>query len=105
MFLDRILTALFDHSVKVVAAVLVLGGVFIWLTMPRPHPVATLQAHCQEQNLAVRVVKLEPGSREEERFLAMVPGGNRERLPEGHWAFCRANLGIRTRGDTQHEGR
>jgi hypothetical protein len=25
----------------------------------------------------------------------MVPGSNRERLPDGHWAFCRANLQMR----------
>ena len=105
MFLDRILAELFDHSAKIVLAVLVVGGVFIWLTMPRPHPVAALHARCQEQKLPVRVVKLEPASREEERFLAMVPGGNRERLPDGHWAFCRANLDIRPRGGIQHEGR
>ena len=105
MLLSRILADLFDHSGKIVAAVVVLGGLFVWFTMPATHPVSTLQERCQEKQLSVRVVKLEPGSHEEERFLAMVPGSNRERLPEGHWAFCRANLQIRTRGGIQHEER
>ncbi len=105
MVLHRILADLFDHSGKIVAAVLVLGGVFVWFTMPAIHPVSTLQERCQEQQLPVRVIKLEPGSPAEERFLAMVPGSNRERLPDGHWAFCRANLQVRPRGGIQHEGR
>jgi hypothetical protein len=105
MLLDRILADLFDHAGKIVVAVLVLGGFFVWVTMPATHPVSTLQARCQEQQLPVRVIKLEPGSHEEERFLLMVPGSNRERLPDGHWAFCRANLQMRTRGGLQHEER
>ncbi len=105
MLLSHILADLFDHSGKIVAAVVVLGGLFVWFTMPATHPVSTLQERCQEKQLPVRVIKLEPGSHEEERFLAMVPGSNRERLPEGHWAFCRANLQIRTRGGIQHEER
>ena len=105
MLIDRLLATLFDHSVKVVAAVLLLGGALLWLTTPRTHPVTALQTRCEEQQLPVRVIKFEPGSHAEERFLAMVPGGNRERLPDGHWAFCRANLEIRTRGGLQHEGR
>jgi len=105
MLLGRILGDLFDHSGKIVAAVLILGGLFVWFTMPATHPVSTFQARCRQQQLPVRVVKLEPGSHEEERFLAMVPGGNRERLPEGHWAFCRANLQLRTREGLPHEER
>ncbi len=105
MLLSQILADLFDHSGKIVAAVVVLGGLFVWFTMPATHPVSTLQERCQEKQLPVRVVKLEPGSQAEERFLAMVPGSNRERLPDGHWAFCRANLQIRTRREIQHEER
>lgn len=105
MFPDRILATLFDHSTKVVAAVLVFGGLFLWLTTPRIHPAATLQTRCQEQLLPVRAIELEPAGPADERFLAMVPGGNRERLSHRHWAFCRANLDIRTRGEIQHEGR
>jgi len=73
--------------------------------MPATHPVSALQARCQEQQLPVRVIKLTPGSHEEERFLAMVPGGNREPLADGHWAFCRANLQMKTQGKLQHEER
>ncbi len=105
MILHRILADLFDHAGKIVIAMLVLGGVLVWFTMPRPHPVSTLQERCSEKQLPVRVIKLQPGSHEEERFLAMVPGGNRERLPDGHWAFCRANLQMRTSVGIQHEGR
>ena len=105
MALDRILTDLFDHSRKIVAAVLVLGGLFVWFTMPATHPVSTLQERCQEKQLPIRVIKLETGSQAEERFLLMVPSSNRERLPDGHWAFCRANLQVTPRGGIQHEGR
>ena len=100
MLLDRILADLFDHAGKIVAAVMILGGLVVWVTMPTTDPVSTLQARCQEKQLPVRVIKLEPGSHQEERFLAMVPGSNRERLPDGSWAFCRANLQISTRGET-----
>jgi hypothetical protein len=105
MALNRMLADHFDHSGKIVGAVLVLGGLFVWFAMPATHPVSTLQERCQEQQLPVRVIKLEPGSPAEQRFLAMVPGSNRERLPDGHWAFCRANLQIRPSGGTQHEKR
>ena len=105
MLLDRILADLFDHAGTIVVAVLVLGGLVVWVTMPATHPVSTLQARCQEKQLPVRVIKLEPGSQEEEWFLARVPGSNRERLPDGHWAFCRANLQMRTRGGIQREER
>jgi len=105
MLLDRILAGFVDHAGKIVVAVLVLGGLIVWVTMPTTHPVSTLQARCLEKQLPVRVIKLEPGSHEEERFLLMVPGGNRERLPDGHWAFCRANLQMRTRGGLQDEER
>ena len=101
MLLDRILADLFDHAGKIVAAVLVVGGGFVWLTLSSPHPVSTLQERCLEKELPLRVVKLEPGSHEEERFFAMVPGGQRERLPNGHWAFCRANLRIKARDENQ----
>ena len=103
MLLDRILAGPFDHSGKIVVAGLAFGGLFAWLTMPRAHPVSTLQARCQQEQLPVRVIKLQPGSHEEERFLLMVPGSNRERRPDGHWVFCRANL--QTRGGIQHEDR
>ena len=105
MLLDRILAVLFDHSGKIVAALLVGGAGLLWLSTSGTHPVSTLQERCQEKQLPVRVVKLESGSPEEERFLAMVPGANRERLPDGHWAFCRANLQIRPPGELRHEGR
>jgi hypothetical protein len=105
MLLNRILVDLFDHAGTIVVVVLVLGGLFVWVTMPATHPVSTLQARCQDKQLPVRVIKLEPGSHEEERFLSMVPGSNRERLPDGHWAFCRANLEMRTRGGLQREER
>jgi hypothetical protein len=101
MLLDRILADLFDHAGKIVAAVLVVGGLLLWLTMSGGHPVSTLQERCQDRGLPVRVVKLEPGSHEEERFLAMVPGDQRERLPDGHWAFCRANLRMKARGENE----
>ena len=42
MALHRILADLFDHSGKIVAAVLVLGGVFVWFNMPATHAVSTL---------------------------------------------------------------
>ena len=103
MALHRILVDLFDHAGKIVVVVLALGGLFVWFTMPRAHPVSSLQERCREKQLPVRVIKLQPGSHEEERFLLMVPGNNREQLPDGHWAFCRANLQIR--GGIQHEER
>ncbi|HUP35902.1 MAG TPA: hypothetical protein VNC82_10730 [Candidatus Limnocylindria bacterium] len=103
MLLDRILAGLFDHSGKIVVAVLAFGGLFAWLTMPHAHPVSMLHERCREKQLPVRVIKLQPGSHEEERFLLMVPGSNREQLPDGHWAFCRANLQIR--GGIQREER
>jgi hypothetical protein len=105
MILHRVLADLFDHAGKIVIAVLVLGGVLVWFTMPRAHPVSTLQERCREKQLPVRVIKLQPGSHEEERFLLMVPGSNREQLPDGHWAFCRANLQMRRRGSIQDEER
>lgn len=105
MLLNRILTYLFDHAVKIVAGVMVLGGLVVWLTMPDTPPVSTLQARCEEKQLPVRVIRLEPSSHQERRFLAMVPGGYRERLKDGYWAFCRANLEISTPEGPQHEGR
>ena len=42
MALHRILADLFDHSGKIVAALLVLGGVFVWFNMPATHAVSTL---------------------------------------------------------------
>ena len=96
MLVDRILADLLDHAGKIVAAVLVLGGLLVWLIPPEGHPVSSLQERCQARQLPVRVVTLQPGSPEEQRFLSMVPGGQREKLPDGRWAFCRANLGTRS---------
>jgi hypothetical protein len=51
-----------------------------------------LQTRCKEQKLPIRVVELEPGSLQEDKFLLMVPASNRERTNDRTWAFCRANL-------------
>ncbi len=92
MLLDRILTGLFDHSVKLLILVLAVGGIVMWLTIEGGDPVKGLEARCKEQRLPVRMLKVEPGSDLENRFLLMVPAKNRERLPDGSWMFCRANL-------------
>ena len=101
MLIDRILADFFDHAGEIVAAMLVLGGLTVWLTMPRARLVSTLQEQCQQEQLLARVIR-EPGSHEAEPLLAVVPGGQRERLADGHWAFCRSILQTKARRETQH---
>jgi hypothetical protein len=83
---------------KVVLLLLLLGGL-VWLaTASSPgDSVDELHSRCAELQLPVRVIKIESGSDEESKFLLMVPSRQRVRLPEGRWAFCRANLTIQTR--------
>lgn len=93
MSLSRDASLLLDHSRKIGAGIVVVAGL-VWLLGPKDGPLKALQARCREQQLPVRVVTLEPGSLEEDKFMLMVPASNRERLDDRNWAFCRANLTI-----------
>jgi hypothetical protein len=64
----------------------------LWLLSARDDALKVLEARCNEQKLPIRVVELEPGSLQEEKFMLMVPASNRERVSDKNWAFCRANL-------------
>lgn len=75
MPLDGMLPGLFDHAAGKIVAAMVLGGLLCG-SQSRAHLVSTLRERRQKKQLPVRVIKLGPGSREEEeRFLAMVAGG------------------------------
>jgi len=96
---DRLLACLSEHSVKVVLLLLLVGGLVVWLSAVSSEgdPVRVLHARCAELQLPVRVIKVESGSDEENKFLLMVPSRQRVRLSESQWAFCRANLPVRPR--------
>ena len=94
---DRLLAFLSEHSVKVVLLLLLVGGLVVWLSASEGDPVRVLHARCAELQLPVRVIKVESGSDEENKFLLMVPSRQRVRLSESQWAFCRANLPVRPR--------
>lgn len=96
MAVDRLLAYLSEHSVKVVLLFAIGGGLVVWLaTSSESDPVKVLHGTCAELELPVRAIRMESGSDEESKFLLMVPARQRVRLPDGRWAFCRANLGIR----------
>ncbi len=97
MAVDRLLAFLSENSVRVVLLLVIVGGLVAWLNVSESDPVKALQGRCAELKLPVRTLKLEPGSDEESKFLLMVPARQRERLPDNHWVFCRANLAIRPR--------
>ena len=96
---DRLLAFFSEHSVKVIVLLGLVGGLVAWLTTVSSEgdPVRVLHGRCAELQLPVRVIKVESGSDEESKLLLMVPSRQRVRLPEGQWAFCRANLAIRPR--------
>ena len=96
---DRLLAFFSEHSVKVVVLLALVGGLVAWLTTvsSKGDPVRLLHGTCAELQLPVRVIKIDSGSDEESKLLLMVPSRQRVRLPEGQWAFCRANLAIRPR--------
>jgi hypothetical protein len=97
MAVDRLLALLSEHSVKVLLFAIV-GGLVAWLaSASESDPVKALHGTCTELQLPVRAIKIESGSDEESKFLLMVPGQQRVKLPDGLWAFCRANLTIRPR--------
>jgi len=83
MSLSRDASLLLDHSPKIGAGIVVVAQY--------AKAVKALQARCREQQLPVRVVTLEPGSLEEDKFMLMLPASNRERLEGRNWVFCRAN--------------
>ncbi len=87
----RVVSFLLEHSFKIGAAIVIVAGL-VWLLSPRDDPLKVLEARCKEQKLPIRVVELEPGSLQEEKFMLMVPASNRERVSGKNWAFCRANL-------------
>ena len=91
MFLGRVARIVLYHANKIVLVLLGLGGL-IWLLAPAGDPQKALQARCREQQLPMRIVNLDPGSDQESRFLLMVPARQRERVGDGAWVFCRANL-------------
>jgi hypothetical protein len=91
MWLGRVASFLLHHSAKIGAAVVIMAGL-MWFLAPKEEPLNLLQSRCKEQQLTLRVIELTPGSPEEVRFMRMVPPSNRERVGDGHWAFCRANL-------------
>lgn len=98
MAVDRLLAFLSEHSVKVVLLFAIVGGLVAWLAAASgSDPVKALHGTCAELQLPVRAIKIESGSDEERKSLLMVPGRQRVRLPDGLWAFCRANLAIRPR--------
>lgn len=101
---DRLLAFLSEHSVKVVLLLVLVGGLVAWLTVSSEgDPISVLDGRCAELQLPVRVIKIESGSDEESKFLLMVPSRQRVKLPESHWAFCRANLAIRPPGGQRYE--
>ena len=98
MAVDRLLAFLSEHSVKAVLLLVVVGGLAVWLAASSEgDPMKALHGTCAELQLPVRAIKINSGSDEESKFLLMVPGRQRVRLPDGLWAFCRANLAIRPR--------
>jgi len=96
---DRLLAFFSEHSVKVVLLLVLVGGLVAWLTTVSSEGdlVRALHSRCAELQLPVRVIKIESGSDEENKFLLMVPSRQRVRLPDSHWTFCRANLVIQPR--------
>jgi len=98
MVVDRLLPFLSEHSVKVVLLFAIVGGLVVWHgASSESDPVKVLHGTCGELELPVRGIKIESGSDQESKFLLMVPGRQRVKLPDGPWAFCRANLAIRPR--------
>jgi hypothetical protein len=98
MAVDRLLALLSEHSVRVMLLVAIVSGLVAWLAASaESDPVKALHGTCAELQLTVRAIKIEPGSDQESRFLLMVPGRQRVKLPDGLWVFCRANLAIRPR--------
>jgi hypothetical protein len=98
MVVDRLLAFLSEHSVKVVLLFAMVGGLVVWLGVSsESDPVKVLNGTCAELQLPVRAIKIGSGSDEESKFLLMVPMRQRVSLPDGRWAFCRANLAIRPR--------
>ena len=95
--MDRLLAFLSENSVKAVLLLVIIGGFVTWLAVVESDPAKALHERCAELQLPVRAIQIEPGSDEESKFLLMVPARQRERLTDGHWAFCRANLAIRPR--------
>jgi hypothetical protein len=93
MALGRVVSFLLEHSVKIGAVIVIVAGL-AWFLSPGDDPLKVLQTRCKEQKLAIRVVELEPGSLQEDKFMLMVPASNRERMNDRTWAFCRANLFI-----------
>ena len=94
---DRLLAFFSEHSVKVVLLLVLVGGLVACLTAMSSEGdrVTVLHSRCADLQLRVRVIKIQSGSDEENKFLLMVPSRQRVRLPESQWAFCRANLAIR----------
>jgi hypothetical protein len=94
---DRLLVLLSENSVKVLLLLLIVGGSVAWFAVSESDPVKALQGRCGELRLPVRSIQVASGSDEESKFLLMVPARQRERVRDGHWVFCRANLVIRPR--------
>src|SRR5262245_47619031 len=94
---DRLMAFFSEHPVKVVLLLVLIGGLVAWLITVSSwgDPVRVLHERCAELQLPVRFIKIESGSDEESKLLLMVPSRQRVRLPEGQWAFCRANLAVR----------
>ena len=97
MAVDRLLVFLFENSVKVVLLLVIIGGLVAWFAVSEGDQVKALHGRCAKLQLPVRSIKIASGSDEESKFLLMVPAQQRERLPDGDWVFCRANLAIRPR--------
>lgn len=97
MAVDRLLAFLSENSAKAVLLLVIIGGLVTWLAVSASDPAKALHERCAELQLPVRAIQIDPGSDEESKFLLMVPARQRERLTDGHWVFCRANLAIRPR--------
>lgn len=93
--MDRLLAVLSEHSAKVLLLFVVVAGLVAWVAASfESDPVKALHGRCAELQLPVRVIEIQSGSDEEGKFMLMVPGRQRVSLPDGRWAFCRANLAV-----------
>jgi hypothetical protein len=71
MVVDRLLAFLSENSAKAVLVLVIIGGSVTWLAVLESDPAKALHERCAELQ--------------------------RERLTDGNWVFCRANLAIRPR--------
>lgn len=88
MSVERAALFLAKHAPKLALAILV-AAVLFFLLGPPGDPVKAVDARCNELKLPVHIVTLEPGSKDETRFLLIVPKAQRVRLPDGRWKYCR----------------